>query len=80
MSGPSARVLAAFGVSGPARLLDGGQGRTWLAEVHVAVIGEPGAERHPVRRRELRRLIGADDALIPDAHRARVGRLRVLAR
>jgi uncharacterized protein (TIGR02569 family) len=24
-------VLAAFGVSGPARLLDGGQGRTWLA-------------------------------------------------
>lgn len=31
MSGPSAVVLAAFGVTGPARRLEGGQGRTWLA-------------------------------------------------
>lgn len=31
MSGPSDEVLAAFGASGPARRLDGGQRRTWLA-------------------------------------------------
>lgn len=31
MTGPPPDVLAAFGAPGPARLLDGGQGRTWLA-------------------------------------------------